>query len=566
MLKAEIQPTQEAGDMRQKALPNRMDSGGDSTTTASTRKGSLDSVDTASQFDLEPNPFEQSFANKANSTSISPALPQIHLYQNLPNQNNGLIGRNSDSKLVNNAVAHRKGRVAAHTAPNTGADPTHPVIPAGMELVTTPGGRRHVLPGVAALASPSSLIGNQPGPGWTNSLRDGPLSPALLPGPQQRHHHAAGHNSNHSFGSNLGPVLLPNPNTGGLQTPGGTAMSPNSLAAMASIVSGLRANESGMRTGLTPGGSGSMFPNPGPATAAILSCSEGLGDTSGSMVQNGVPITQASNGTAGGQTIPSQVHYMNQNPMPPHISEPSADSKLEAHNERDEYANTNGVLRSANRPNGKAKGPLNPVSEESIKRKPPQKPVKRKASMDNKIIKTLPEPDMTDNSAKDDMDSSFDNSDADDSAEIVPKRPRKGGSNDKKRRTKKESSEEEKRKSFLERNRIAALKCRQRKKQWVSELQTKVEFYAQENDSLRKEMKLLKDQVASLKGILMAQKNGTLSTEDAVNAIRDDGTTVMPVLVPVLPVHTTAGGGAEVSQSTANALVSAVAMAKAEPR
>lgn len=565
MLKAEIQPKQEASDMHQKVMPNRVDSGGDSVTTGSTRKGSLDSGDAASQFDLEPNPFEQSFANKANSASISPALPQIHLYHNLPNQNHGLVGRNSDSKVTNNAVAHRKGRVASHTAPHTGTDPSHPVIPAGMELVTTPGGRRHVLPGVAALASPSSLIGNQSGPGWTNSLRDGPLSPALLPGPQQRHPHAASHNSNHSFGSNLGPVLLPNPNTGGLQTPGGTAMSPNSLAAMASIVSGLRANESGMRTGLTPGGSGSMFPNPGPATAAILSCSEGLGDTSGAMVQNGVPITQASNGPVASNSIPSQVHYMNQNQVPPHIPGSAIDSNPQTNNEPGKYTNSNGVGEPTNQANGKANGSVGTSREKNTKRKSSPKPAKRKASLDRKNTKSAPESVMADSSHDDGEDYSFDNSDADDSGEIALKKPRKGGNNENKRK-KKESTEEEKRKSFLERNRIAALKCRQRKKQWVSELQTKLEFYTQENDSLRKEMKQLKDQVASLKGILMAQKNGTLSSEDAINAIRDDGTTVMPVLVPVLPVHTTAAGGTAVSQSTADALVSAVAIAKAEPR
>lgn len=100
----------------------------------------------------------------------------------------------------------------------------------------TPGGTK--LPSVAALTSPSSLL---PGGGVTpfnwpgGSLRTGPLSPAMLSGPTTDYfgdtHHIRG----------------------GFPTP----------------------NESSLRTGLTPGGSGSMFPAPSPNSALLAQLAGG---------------------------------------------------------------------------------------------------------------------------------------------------------------------------------------------------------------------------------------------------------------------------------------------------
>lgn len=92
----------------------------------------------------------------------------------------------------------------------------------------TPGGTK--LPSVAALTSPSSLLpGGTPYPWGGNSLRSGPLSPAMLSGPTNDYfsdtHHIRG---------------FPTP------------------------------NESSLRTGLTPGGSGSMFPAPSPNSQALF--------------------------------------------------------------------------------------------------------------------------------------------------------------------------------------------------------------------------------------------------------------------------------------------------------
>ena len=99
---------------------------------------------------------------------------------------------------------------------------------AGGPSSETPG--KSLLPPVAALASPALPTSNtNTGYNWANSLRSGPLSPAMLAGPT---------GSNDYFDS-IGR---------GFPTP----------------------NESSLRTGLTPGGGGSMFPAPSPNSQALF--------------------------------------------------------------------------------------------------------------------------------------------------------------------------------------------------------------------------------------------------------------------------------------------------------
>ena len=91
----------------------------------------------------------------------------------------------------------------------------------------TPG--KSLLPPVASLTSPAPLTGSTSlggGFGWTGSLRSGPLSPAMLSGPQG------------GYFDNIRSYPTP--------------------------------NESSLRTGLTPGGGGSMFPAPSPGSQAYL--------------------------------------------------------------------------------------------------------------------------------------------------------------------------------------------------------------------------------------------------------------------------------------------------------
>lgn len=104
--------------------------------------------------------------------------------------------------------------------------------------VQTPGGTK--LPSVAALTSPAGL-GTGITPSFWGGLRSGPLSPAMLSGPQKGDDYF-------SDGHHL---------RGGFPTP----------------------NESSLRSGLTPGGSGSMFPEPSPNSQALFMASGGATPT-----------------------------------------------------------------------------------------------------------------------------------------------------------------------------------------------------------------------------------------------------------------------------------------------
>lgn len=73
--------------------------------------------------------------------------------------------------------------------------------------------------------------------------------------------------------------------------------------------------------------------------------------------------------------------------------------------------------------------------------------------------------------------------------------------------SRKKLTDEEKRKSFLERNRVAALKCRQRKKQWLENLQARVEYYSVENESLTAQVASLREQLQGVKNILLQHKD-----------------------------------------------------------
>lgn len=96
--------------------------------------------------------------------------------------------------------------------------------------------------------------------------------------------------------------------------------------------------------------------------------------------------------------------------------------------------------------------------------------------------------------------------------------PRKGGRGPKQHF----ATEEDKRKNFLERNRQgqsfrlfprfpcingfyccpAALKCRQRKKQWLTQLQSKVQYLTQDNETLQATVARLREEVANLRAVL----------------------------------------------------------------
>lgn len=77
-----------------------------------------------------------------------------------------------------------------------------------------------------------------------------------------------------------------------------------------------------------------------------------------------------------------------------------------------------------------------------------------------------------------------------------------------------EQDEDEKRRNFLERNRQAALKCRQRKKAWLSDLQVKVEDLALENDQLAAQANAFREEIINLRTLLLAHKDCQVSKDN----------------------------------------------------
>ena len=68
--------------------------------------------------------------------------------------------------------------------------------------------------------------------------------------------------------------------------------------------------------------------------------------------------------------------------------------------------------------------------------------------------------------------------------------------------------QDNKRKKFLERNRLAASKCRQKKKEWANNLEEQARYQAQENKLLRASVAQLRDECLYLKNFLLSTHSG----------------------------------------------------------
>ncbi|XP_020500789.1 cyclic AMP-dependent transcription factor ATF-7b isoform X1 [Labrus bergylta] len=86
--------------------------------------------------------------------------------------------------------------------------------------------------------------------------------------------------------------------------------------------------------------------------------------------------------------------------------------------------------------------------------------------------------------------------------QVSPAQPTGG-----RRRRATEMDPDERRQRFLERNRAAASRCRQKRKVWVNSLEKKADDLANMNVSLSNEVSLLRNEVAQLKQLLLAHKD-----------------------------------------------------------
>lgn len=70
-----------------------------------------------------------------------------------------------------------------------------------------------------------------------------------------------------------------------------------------------------------------------------------------------------------------------------------------------------------------------------------------------------------------------------------------------------DQTEDDKRKVFLERNRVAASKCRKRKKQLMIKMEEELAFYSSGYRNLSSQVTQIRDQLVNLRGILVAHKD-----------------------------------------------------------
>ena len=66
---------------------------------------------------------------------------------------------------------------------------------------------------------------------------------------------------------------------------------------------------------------------------------------------------------------------------------------------------------------------------------------------------------------------------------------------------------------------VAALKCRQRKKQWLANLQQKVEIFSSENDNLTAQINHLREELVNLKTLLLAHKDCPVSQQQGISGM-----------------------------------------------
>ncbi|KAI9301624.1 hypothetical protein BJ944DRAFT_243104 [Cunninghamella echinulata] len=116
----------------------------------------------------------------------------------------------------------------------------------------------------------------------------------------------------------------------------------------------------------------------------------------------------------------------------------------------------------------------------------------------------------------------------------------------KKRRT---EEEDEKRKNFLERNRLAALKCRQRKKQWLNNLQAKVEYLTNDNEQLQMQTNALREEIMNLKTLLLAHKDCPISQ---ANGFPNLNSTTAPTNTNTSSTLLRGGGSSTTNNSNSN--------------
>lgn len=361
-------------------------------------------------FDLEPNPFERSFADKKDPGTKNNGQPRS--------------GSNKHDLQIPNI---------------SNIDATNQKLPGITPPLLTPGGRK--LP-------PLTMSGHMLNPGtpginlWNSLLtatshHDGPQGQAgTVPAPGANHasseEAAAAASVSHQGQAN--DLHDSNPQYNQFVT---------NLRN-----SGLTPNESNLRSGLTPGG-----------------------------------INQP------GYQFAGQVQYLNNpgmlaNPMTPGLSSLLGYNQIHP----EEVQNTSGETQANNSTQNPSAGVGSqiqqvaqpPLAQEARQENAKKSPPKRKASVSEKQQKRK--------KAEDSKPATKTESSSDKASES-------------------QNENEDKRKVFLERNRVAASKCRKRKKQLMVKMEEELAFYSAGYRNLSSQVTQIRDQLVNLRGVIVAHKD-----------------------------------------------------------
>lgn len=100
------------------------------------------------------------------------------------------------------------------------------------------------------------------------------------------------------------------------------------------------------------------------------------------------------------------------------------------------------------------------------------------------------------------------------------KKPRKS-----KKKPMSKEQEEAKRKKFLERNRVAADKCRQNRKKWIDDLQNKAHFFGADNSAKKAQLEDLEHEIIQLRSLIFIHSR-SCNENDIVNWIEQEASKV----------------------------------------
>lgn len=394
----------------------------------------------ASMFDLEPNPFEQSFASTKKSQSVSAAVPNPQDHR-LNDGVTGPVGERSSKVTIseitsnNRELDQRRSSVFSY-----GAQKPHLHSPP----LLTPGGSRRLPP---ILLSPN--FHQQTGNGGLLSGQ-GPLS---------------AHMPNYS---NLSPKNdLPNVSMD-LQRP------PLNLSLSKTVFT---PNESNLRTGLTPNilGPAHQMPHPTHTLPYFNGPRSDLGTHDDHRNPSNYGLSMGMNGDLSGQMQPyppavgslssysSTQQFQRSNNALPRNGVPSqgSGSLIESHNSKQSTQMNNYVVEqtasSTKDQQAKSTNPSSPPRTASRRKRKSSTPSRGSKSSKSSQRNTPTSQDSKNLGKKDSNDSVDRDSD---------------------------EGQDRKRREFLERNRVAASKFRKRKKEYIKRVEMDLKFYEAEYDDM----------------------------------------------------------------------------------